>query len=60
MSELSANCLECRNKMTEVIAAEKAQRAGWYCVECKDFIKAIGRERILAKSSAFKTNRGSV
>jgi len=38
-------CPACGKTATEVINAEKNIRQGWYC-ECKNFIKAIGRERV--------------
>ena len=36
----------CGGKMFEVIHAEAKTRRGWYCSQCKGFVKAIGRERL--------------
>lgn len=36
----------CGSKMWEVIHAEAKTRKGWYCPQCKGFVKAIGRERL--------------
>lgn len=36
----------CGGKMFEVIHAEVKTRRGWYCPQCKGFVKAIGRERL--------------
>ena len=36
---------KCGKTKDEVINAEQNLRVGWYCVACKDFTKAIGRER---------------
>ncbi len=48
---LEKACPLCAAQMQEVIAAEMEQRAGWYCVPCKEFIKAIGRERYIKKGA---------
>ena len=39
----------CGGKMEQVIscAGERNIRAGWYCIKCRRWINAIGRERIL-------------
>ena len=42
-------CSECGKTATEVINVETNVRQGWYC-ECKNFIKAIGRERTWKKN----------
>lgn len=47
MVKLPKDCPECGEPMGEIIAAVAQQRNGWYCVPCKEFIKAIGRERII-------------
>jgi len=45
---LDGRCEKCGARNVEqVINASDSVRAGWYCVECKHFTKAIGRERIV-------------
>jgi len=40
---------KCGGKMVEIINAEKGYRVGWWCIQCDDFKKAIGRERVFLK-----------
>jgi hypothetical protein len=49
---LPKHCPKCGEPMEEVIAAQAQQRNGWYCVACKEFIKATGRERLIIKDGA--------
>lgn len=39
----------CGATATQVINAGENKRIGWYCATCGDFVKAIGRERVLPK-----------
>ena len=58
MTGLPKDCPHCGESMGEVIAAEQAQRSGWYCAGCQTFIKAIGRERFLDRRHPAKTYKG--
>lgn len=43
----SIPCPQCQQFAEEIIGAVANERAGWYCVPCKFFKKAILRERKL-------------
>jgi len=40
-------CEQCGMPAKQIIHATEGERQGWYCVPCKHFDKAIGRERKL-------------
>jgi hypothetical protein len=40
-------CPSCGKNATEVLDLEKWIRTGWYCSACKNYIQAIGRERVI-------------
>ena len=39
-------CPKCGNPAEECIWVEENVRQGWYCPQCGEFDKAIGRERV--------------
>lgn len=57
MDDLSEKPCSCGSVMGEVIGFQhrttddtyQRYRVGWYCTECQNFDKAIGRERVVNK-----------
>ena len=49
------NC-SCGSAKEQVINAEKNVRVGWYCPSCRDFTKAIGREKVWRPHNARSDN----
>lgn len=54
MEDLSKVPCDCGQEMEEVIYADQKKRTGWYCPTCKDFRKAIGRERHLSNDQLYR------
>lgn len=46
MDDMAVKPCKCGGVAEEVINAEDMVRVGWYCPGCKDFDKAIARERV--------------
>lgn len=51
MTDLATRPCACGQVMEEVIRADVPNqngiRTGWYCPACRDYIEAVGRERIV-------------